>query len=142
MKKNTVKLKSRTKLKPKVKIEQKSESKAKLKPKVTTKAKTNQQQKMSDVSWGYLIAGIFEAVMAIPIIGWSMGVSSFGFFWVVGLVINIVVLTIVKRSKKSISGNVFGIIANIIGWVPILGWFFHLVATILLFVLFFKEEGR
>ncbi len=116
-------------------------SKSKAKPKSTNKIKLK-SEKMSDVSWGYLIAGIFEAAMAIPIVGWSMGVGSFGFFWVVGLVINIVVLTIVKRSKKSISGNVVGIIANIIGWMPILGWLLHVTATILLFVLFFKEERR
>ncbi len=130
--------KSKVKSKPKVRTNRKSGDRIKSKSK--TKIETNQQKRMSDASMGYLVAGIFEAVMAMPIVGWSMGISSVGFFWVAGLIINIVVLTIVKRSKKSISGNVVGIIANIIGWVPILGWFFHLIATILLFVFFFKEE--
>ncbi len=159
--KSRAEIKSKTKSKPKVEIKHKSNSKVKARSKVkprsrvatkarvhkqqkkaevVTKIETNQQQKMSDVSLGYLIAGVFEMVMAIPFVGWLMGINSVGFFWVAGLVINIVALTIVRRSKKSISGNIFGIIANIIGWVPILGWFFHLVATILLFVFFFKEE--
>ncbi len=194
MKKDTVKLKSEAKLKPKIGTKMKTKAKSKpsirrsgVKTKVKLKKETKtvggrvkknspkrvkkvvakknvnkkvkptnssvkksnsmkrkitQKQKMSDVSWGYLIAGIFEAVMAIPIIGWLMGMGSSGFFWIVGLIINIVVLILVVKSKKGIAGNVVGIIANIIGWVPILGWFFHLIATILLFVLFFKEERK
>jgi hypothetical protein len=96
--------------------------------------------RMSTMSLAYLLSGIYEAVLALPILGWLMGVHSFGFFWVVGIVANTTVLVLAIKNKKPIYGNVTGLIANIFGIVPILGWFLHLLATTLIFILFFKEE--
>ena len=97
---------------------------------------------MRTAAFGFLVTGIFELVMAIPIIGWLMGVGSFGVMWVIGIVINIVVIVALINRKKAIYANIFAIVANVLGIVPVLGWFLHLIATILLFVLFFKEERK
>jgi hypothetical protein len=96
--------------------------------------------RMSAVSLVYLLSGIYEAVLALPILGWLMGIHSLGFFWIVGVVINTVAIVLAVKSKKAIYGNIIGIVANIFGIIPILGWFLHLVATTLIFILFFKEE--
>ena len=97
---------------------------------------------MSTVSLAYLLSGIYEAVMALPVLGWLMGVHSFGFFWAMGIIINVGAVVVAVKAKKATYGNIVGIVANIFGIVPILGWFLHLVATTLIFVIFFKEEGR
>lgn len=105
--------------------------------------------KMKTSSFMYLIAGIFELVMAIPVLGWSIGTSSFGVMWVVGVAINVGVIAFLIKRKRPIYANIIAILANaiviftnILPAVPIFGWLLHLVATILLFTLFVKEEQR
>ncbi len=97
---------------------------------------------MRTAAFGYLVAGIFELVMAIPFLGWLIGVGSFGVMWIAGIVINIVVIVALINRKKPIYANIVAIVANVLGVVPVLGWFLHLMATVLLFILFFKEEKR
>lgn len=97
---------------------------------------------MRTASFGYLVAGIFELVMAMPFLGWLIGVGSFGVMWIVGIVINIVIIVALINRKRPIYGNIVAIVANVLGIIPIIGWLLHLIATVLLFVLFFKEEKR
>ena len=97
---------------------------------------------MRTASFGYLITAIFELVMAIPIIGWLIGFSSFGMMWIIGIILNIVVIVVLINRKKPIYANIVGVGANVFGVVPIVGWFLHLIAMTLLFILFFKEENK
>jgi hypothetical protein len=97
---------------------------------------------MRTAAFGYLVSGIFELVMAVPFLGWLIGVGSFGVMWIAGIVINIVVIVALINRKKSIHANIVAIIGNVLGIVPVLGWLLHLIATVLLFVLFFKEEKK
>ena len=97
---------------------------------------------MRTAAFGFLVTGIFELVMAMPVIGWLIGVGSFGIMWVIGIVINIVVIVALINRKKPIYANIVAIVANVLGIVPFLGWLLHLIATVLLFVLFFKEERK
>jgi hypothetical protein len=96
--------------------------------------------RMSTTSLAYLLSGIYEAVLALPILGWLMGIHSFGFFWIVGIVINATAIVITIKAKKATYGNIIGVVANVFGIIPIFGWFLHLIATTLIFSLFFKEE--
>ena len=97
---------------------------------------------MKTASFIYLLTGVLEFVMAIPFLGWLIGISSFGFMLVAGIVLNIVAIVALVNRKKPIYANVIAIVANVFGVVPFLGWFLHLVATILLTILFFKEEKK
>jgi uncharacterized membrane protein len=97
---------------------------------------------MRTAAFGYLVSGIFELVMAIPFLGWLIGVGSFGVMWIAGIVINIVVIVALINRKKPIYANIVAILGNVLGVVPVLGWLLHLIATVLLFVLFFKEEKK
>lgn len=97
---------------------------------------------MKTASFTYLITGIFELVMAMPFLGWLIGVGSFGVMWMAGIVINIIVIVVLINRKKPIYANIIAIVANVFGIVPVLGWFLHSIAMVLLFVLFFKEEKK
>ncbi len=95
---------------------------------------------MRTAAFGYLITGIFELVMSLPFIGRLIGMGSFGMMWLIGIIINIIVIIVLINRKKPTYANIIAIIANVLGVVPILGWFLHLMSTILLFILFFREE--
>jgi len=97
---------------------------------------------LSITSFIFLITGIFEFVMAIPFIGWLIGVSSLGIMWIIGGIINIIAIIILIKEKKPIYANIIGVGANVLGWIPLIGWMFHCFSAILLVGLFFKEEQK
>ena len=146
--KKKISVKSKSKTKPRSRasvLAAKTKKRTISRKKISVRNKKNTSDKivgMRTAAFGYLVAGIFELVMAIPFLGWLIGVGSFGVMWVAGIIINIVVIVALINRKKPLYANIVAITANVLGMVPILGWGLHLLATILLFVLFFKEEKK
>jgi uncharacterized membrane protein len=98
--------------------------------------------RMRTANFSYLITAVFELVMAIPFLGWMVGISSFGIMWLIGIVINVVAIVALINRKKPIYANIVAVVANAFGVVPFLGWALHFIAVIMLFILFFKEEQK
>jgi choline-glycine betaine transporter len=72
---------------------------------------------------------ICETVLAVPIIG---GTIILGMFWIpllLMLVLHIVTLSLTK-DVRPVTGNIFGILGSVLGWIPVLGWLLHLLSAI------------
>ncbi|WP_256873743.1 hypothetical protein [Paenibacillus kribbensis] len=80
------------------------------------------------------ISGIFELVLAIPIVGGAIvigtGYSALGFM----LILHAVTLILSLRNQEAIYGSVWGILTSLLAWIPIIGWVLHLIAAILLMI--------
>lgn len=88
------------------------------------------------------ISGIFELVLAVPIVGGAIvmgtGYSALGFM----LVLHAVTLILSLRNQEAIYGSVWGILASFLAWIPVLGWILHLIAAILLMISGSKKTKR
>ncbi|ANE46612.1 membrane protein [Paenibacillus swuensis] len=79
-----------------------------------------------------LVSGSAELLLAIPVLGGafviSTGYSALGIM----LILHIVTTVLSLNNKESIVGPVLGITASILGWIPLVGWFLHLLSGIVL----------
>jgi hypothetical protein len=83
-----------------------------------------------------LVTAIVETLFAIPILG---GIIILGMLWmplVIMLAFHIVTLVLSVKNKSAFSGSVVGIIASVLGVIPILGWMLHLASAIVLWINF------
>lgn len=75
-----------------------------------------------------------EAFFAIPLVGGGF-ILSYG--WTplfVALILHVIAIVSLLKDRGSIIGNGLGIIASLVGVVPILGWIMHAVTAIVLFI--------
>ncbi|MBM7567224.1 putative membrane protein [Paenibacillus sacheonensis] len=88
------------------------------------------------------LTGVFELILAIPILGGLIVVgSSYGVLGIM-LLLHILTLVMSAMSKEAKYGSILGIITSVLGWIPFVGWFFHLVSAILLMVSAAQRGGR
>jgi hypothetical protein len=77
----------------------------------------------------------FEAFLAIPIIGGAFILAN---GWtpllIAGIMHAILVVMLLATNQKSIIGNLIGIVGALLGAIPVLGWFLHLIAAFVLFI--------
>ncbi len=86
-----------------------------------------------------LITAIAESILAIPFLG---GLLIIGTLWVllgIMLILHIITLILSVKNKSSISGSIVGIVASILGVIPILGWVLHVATAIVLWIFFILE---
>jgi hypothetical protein len=79
-----------------------------------------------------LISGIGEAILAIPVLG---GIIVLSFSWmplVIMLVLHIITAVVSANERTSKFPSILGIATSALGWIPIVGWFMHLVSAIVL----------
>ena len=88
------------------------------------------------------ISGIFELVLAVPIVGGAIvmgsGYSALGFM----LVLHAVTLILSLRNQEAIYGSVWGVLTSLLAWIPFVGWALHLIAAILLMISGSKKTKR
>ncbi|WP_226002205.1 hypothetical protein [Paenibacillus sp. BJ-4] len=88
------------------------------------------------------VSGIFELVLAIPIVGGAIviwtGYSALGFM----LVLHAVTLILSLRYQEAIYGSAWGILTSLLAWIPVVGWVLHLIAAILLMISGSKRTKR
>lgn len=79
----------------------------------------------------FLVAAIIESIFAIPFIG---GILIVVFAWTplsLALIIHIVALVLGFREKMLLYAPIMGILASILGFIPLLGWMLHVITAIL-----------
>ncbi|MED3625334.1 hypothetical protein [Neobacillus thermocopriae] len=80
------------------------------------------------------VAGGLEAFLGIPILG--------GFFiilwnWAplaIMLVLHIITLIYSNKEGKVKTGPILGIVSSVVGLIPIVGWFLHIITAIFLLI--------
>jgi hypothetical protein len=84
-------------------------------------------------------AAILETIFAIPVLGAMIIV---GFIWIplfVALAYHIITLVLTHKTRK-VTGNVLGIVASSIGWIPFVGWVLHILSAVFCWIETFKEK--
>lgn len=80
------------------------------------------------------LTGVFELILAIPVIGGLIVVSSSYSVLGIMLALHIATLVFSVMHKEAKYGSIVGIVTSVLGWIPFVGWFLHLVSAILLMV--------
>lgn len=80
------------------------------------------------------LGGVFEGLLAIPFFGGLfILLSGYSPLWFM-LVFHIVGLLLAVASNRGKAGHIFGIATSVIGWIPFLGWIFHVITAIILLI--------
>ncbi|MFD1428388.1 hypothetical protein JOD24_003129 [Kroppenstedtia sanguinis] len=88
------------------------------------------------------ISGGLEGILAIPVLGGLIVVTNSYTPLVVMLVLHIITLVISIRAQVNKYGSIMGIITSCLAWIPILGWFLHILAAILLMIDAVKNDSK
>ncbi|MFS0655375.1 hypothetical protein [Bacillus sp. 179-C3.3 HS] len=80
------------------------------------------------------ITGIFEACLAIPVIGGLFIISNGYTPLLVMLILHIITLVLSKRDQGPIIGSIVGIITSCLGWIPIVGFILHIITAFILII--------
>ncbi|MFD2705892.1 hypothetical protein [Salibacterium lacus] len=76
------------------------------------------------------ITGGFEALLAIPIIGGSIVVfSGYSALWT-AFILHLIAIAIMFVYRRSKAPNIFGLVASVIGLIPVVGWIMHVIAAV------------
>lgn len=79
-----------------------------------------------------LVTGSLEAILAIPILGGTI-VLGFGYVPLVIMgILHVITLFLSNKDGKLSVGSIFGLLASLLGWIPLLGWILHLITAIIL----------
>lgn len=84
-------------------------------------------------------SAIMETIFAIPVLG---AMLIMGLLWTplaLALVFHIVTLVLTKNDRK-MAGNILGIIASSIGWIPFVGFVLHILSAVFCWVEAFKTK--
>ena len=80
------------------------------------------------------ITGIFEACLAIPVIGGLFVISNGYSPLMVMLILHIITLVLSKRDQGPMIGSIIGIVTSCLAWIPILGFILHIITALALIV--------
>jgi hypothetical protein len=76
-----------------------------------------------------------EAFLAIPFLGGAFIITS-GWtpLFFTGILHAAAIVFLLMSKRMVITGNLLGLAGALLGWIPFLGWFLHLLAAIILFI--------
>lgn len=80
------------------------------------------------------ITGIFEACLAIPVIGGLFVISNGYSPLMVMLILHIITLVLSKRDQGPMIGSIIGIVTSCLAWIPILGFILHIITALALII--------
>jgi hypothetical protein len=84
----------------------------------------------------------FEAFLAIPILGGSFVLALYWLPLAVAFILHATTLVFCFQSSRSYYGSVVGLVASLLGWIPILGWMLHVGAAISLLISSLSEQKK
>jgi hypothetical protein len=96
-------------------------------------------KKENKISGMKLACAIGETILAIPILG---AMIIIGLLWTPLLlmgVLHIVTLSLTSKERK-MAGNILGIVASAIGWIPFVGFVLHILAAVFCWIEAFKTR--
>jgi hypothetical protein len=79
------------------------------------------------------IAFAVEGFLAVPLLGGAFIVAS-GWtpLWFTGLLHAAAIILLLMSKRLLITGNLAGLAGALLGWIPLVGWFLHLAAAVIL----------
>jgi len=80
------------------------------------------------------ISGSLELILAIPVFGAALIISSWYTVLGVMLILHIVTLVLSAKNNEPKYGSILGVITSLVAWIPIVGWVLHLLSAIFLMV--------
>lgn len=86
---------------------------------------------MSNLRVAKIIALIFQVIIAIPILGGTIVISTGYGALVLGFVIHAVVLVLALKNNGAKLGAIFGMVTSVIAWIPFVGWAFHTITAVI-----------
>jgi hypothetical protein len=92
--------------------------------------------------WAKAVSGLFELILAIPVIGGFIIVGNGYLPLTIAFFLHLATLMICVAEKRSFKSSVLGIITSSIAWIPVVGWFFHGVTSIALFVSAYQTSKK
>lgn len=90
--------------------------------------------------WAKGIAGGYEALLAVPILGGSIVMLSGWQALSLAFTLHFVVLIISFLSKTSPVPSIIGLITSVLAYVPVLGWLLHTITAIFYIVSAVKDR--
>ncbi|MCL6603397.1 MAG: hypothetical protein K6T94_11020 [Paenibacillus sp.] len=83
------------------------------------------------LKWGSFA---YEAFLALPIIGGLFVLSNAWIPLGFAFVLHVAAIVVLLRERGPIIGNVIGVVASIIGFIPFVGWIMHAITAVVLLV--------
>lgn len=99
-------------------------------------------KEMSNARIMMIVAGVLEAILAIPVLGGTIVIGLVYIPLAVMLIIHIVGLVLSSRENLPIYASVVGIVTSLIAWIPFVGWIMHLITALLLLVSTISSKSR
>lgn len=98
---------------------------------------------MNNINVFKIITLVLEGILAIPILGGLVVLVTLWVALLVAFVFHLVILILNNQNKKKIktNGNIIGLIASVLGWIPFLGWGLHFVSAIVLAIEVFSSKN-
>lgn len=81
-----------------------------------------------------LASAIYETILAIPVFGGFLILSLQWSPLAVSFVLGLLGLIYSHKEHKSTTGHIIQIMAGALGWIPIVGWFLHFAAALVLWI--------
>lgn len=86
-----------------------------------------------------LVTAILETILGIPLVGGLIIIGLWYVPLVIMLILHIISLVFASNEGKSKAGNVVGIVASCLGWIPFVGFALHIATAIVLYINFAKK---
>jgi len=89
----------------------------------------------------FIVAAVFEALLSIPFVSWTvtMGLGGGPLFFAFGL--HIAAFIFASREKMSNLAPITGIVASVLGWIPIISWIPHAISFIFYLMALISPQG-
>jgi hypothetical protein len=87
-----------------------------------------------------MYSAIGESVLGIPVVGGVIVLKLIFLPLAAMFVLHIVTIIHCNKEEADKKGSILGLIANALGWIPIVGMLMHIVTAIVLWVSYAKQE--
>ncbi|PEJ57375.1 hypothetical protein CN692_13255 [Bacillus sp. AFS002410] len=93
------------------------------------------------MGWRWLTL-VCECILAIPLIGGLVVISSHYSALLIMLVLHIIAIVASGNRGLKLIGSKFGIITCLLGWIPFLGMILHMLTAIILLVTNLQDNNK
>jgi hypothetical protein len=88
------------------------------------------------------LTGTFEAILAVPLFGGLLVLLSAWQLLTIALILHIVTAAIAIANRTSVAPSILGIVTSLIAFIPIIGWLFHAITAVCLFISAYKDSSH